>query len=316
MVSVQRKLIKGRGYLYASYSFRLPDGTVKKASKLIATKAGAAAPEVHGYFLRKEREAYQDYAGKVYRADSVLTWEKIKKIEEYRAEYKQLLRNLTQGQMKDILDRFTANFTYESNAIEGSSLTLKDVTLILAENIVPRGKDLREVYETRNTRIANQLLFENKIKITRDGIIRLHNVLMEGTGVARGFKRLPNFLMMRNVKTTPPEQVDQEMNALIAWYRQHEGNEHPIRLAAEFHSRFEKIHPFEDGNGRVGRVLINAVLLQHGYPPVIIRKTMRQSYFDALAAFDRGYQHKFIRFLMEKMESTFTRFFKVYVKYL
>jgi Fic family protein len=121
---------------------------------------------------------------------------------------------------------------------------------------------------------------------------------------------------MRDIKTTPPEKVEQEINNLIEWYNLSKNKEHPMKLASEFHARFEKIHPFEDGNGRVGRLLVNAILLDKDYPPVIIRKTMRQSYFSALEAYDNGYKDKLCRFFIEKFQRTFNEFFKVYVEYL
>jgi len=315
MVSVKEKTISGRQYLYANYSFRLPDGSIKKVSKLVKSKEEAGAKTVKDYFLRKEVEAYQAYALKHYTPDRILTKEKIQSIEAMKAEYRQLIRNLSKQQLKDILDRFTVNFTYESNAIEGNSLTLKDVTLILHENVVPKGKELREVYETRNTRVANQLLFDNKIRITVKNVVKLHEVLVKDTGVAAGFKKFPNFLLMRDVKTTPPEKVRGEMERLVQWYQENKAM-HPLVLASEFHARFERIHPFEDGNGRAGRVLVNAILLENGYPPLIIRKTMRQSYFAALEAADKKYFDKLTRFLLEKLEHTFKNFFKMYVKYL
>lgn len=316
MVAVKTKEIKGKKYLYAEYSFRLPNGKIKKISKLIKNKEDQENGEVKGYFLKKEIEAHQKYALSKYKEDPVLTREKIAKIEAIKVEYKTLLKRLTKKQMKDILDRFTINFTYESNAIEGNSLTLKDVTFILAENIVPKGKDLREVYETRNTRVANELLFGNKIKITIKDIVKLHSILVKDTDVQQGFKRLPNILLMRNVETTPPEKVEEDMKKLIDWYEKVKKVEHPIRVAAEFHGRFERIHPFEDGNGRAGRVIVNAILLENKYPPLIIRKTMRRSYFSALEAYDKGYKPKLERFLLDKLESTFDSFFKIYVKYL
>lgn len=316
MVMIKHKTINGKTYLYAEYSFRLPDGKVKKISKLIKEERDKEKKEVKGYFLKKEIEAYQRYAFKKYKANTVLTKEKIEKIESIKVEYKSLLKSLTKKQMQDILDRFTINFTYESNAIEGNSLTLKDVTFILAENIVPKGKGLGEVYETRNTRIANELLFNNKIKITMKDIIKLHSVLIKDTGVQEGFKKFPNVLLMRNVETTPPEKVEEEMKDLISWYNKIKEKEHPIRVASEFHGRFERIHPFEDGNGRTGRILINAIFLENKYPPLIIRKTMRTSYFSALSAHDNGHKTKLERFLLEKFEKTFENFFKVYVKYI
>jgi Fic family protein len=122
--------------------------------------------------------------------------------------------------------------------------------------------------------------------------------------------------MMRNLKTTPPEKVEEEINKLIEWYNSNKNKIYPLQLAAEFHARFERIHPFEDGNGRTGRILLNAILLEQGYLPIIIRKTTRIAYFAALKAFDNGYKPKLERFIIEKLKHTFNNFFEIYIKYI
>jgi Fic family protein len=316
MTSVVYKTINGKKYLYAEYSFRLPDGKIKKISKLIQKEEDKENKETKNYFLKKQIEFYQNYALKTYKADNILTEEQIKKLESIRIEYKKIMKSFTKNQIKDILDRFTVNFTYESNAIEGNSLTLKDVTLILGENVVPKNKDLREVYETRNTREAHELLFQGKIKINIKDIINTHSILVKDTGVQLGFKKIPNYLAMRNLKTTPPEKVEEEMNKLLSWYESNKDKIHPLKLASEFHARFESIHPFDDGNGRTGRIFLNAILLENNYPPLIIRKTTRIAYFSSLEAFDKGHKDKLERFLLDKIKDTFEKFFKIYVKYL
>ncbi len=316
MSSIKIKKINGNNYIYAEHSFRMPDGKTKKLSKFIKEKSNAESGEINEYFKRKEIEAYQKFAISKYRSDSVFTKEKIEKHENIRVQYRHLMRKIPKKQMRDLIDRFTVNFTYESNALEGNSLTLKDVTLLLTDNITPEGKDLRDVYETRNTREVHEILFRRKVKVGINEIIKLHSMLVKDTGVSSGFKRFPNFLVMRNLKTAPPEKVGDEMEKLIKKYHADKDAVHPLRLVAYFHSSFERIHPFEDGNGRAGRVLINAILMERGYPPLIIRKTERRSYFSALEAADNGHIQKLERFLIKKMEKTYEKFFEVYVKYL
>ena len=92
--------------------------------------------------------------------------------------------------------------------------------------------------------------------------------------------------------------------------------EFPLKLAALFHGKFERIHLFEDGNGRVGRFLINVILTKNKYSPLIIRKSQRIAYLSALEAFDQGYTEKLERFLLEKFKATYKNFFEVYFKYL
>ena len=316
MVSVKSKTINGKTYLYAEYSFRLPDRKSKKISKLIQNRLEKDSSEVKEYFLHKQINAYQSYALKRYKPDLILTVEQVKQLEQIRVEYKEIKNRFTKNQIKDILDRFTVNFTYESNAIEGNSLTLKDVVLILGENITPKNKDLREIYETKNTREAHELLFKNKINITIKDMIKIHSILVKDTGISFGFKKLPNFITMRNLKTTLPENVEKEIRNLVKWYDHNKNKLHPLRLASIFHANFERIHPFEDGNGRTGRVLLNSILLKSGYPPLIIRKTSRLAYFSSLEAFDNNYKDKLERFLLDKLKHTFNNFFKIYVKYL
>jgi Fic family protein len=316
MVSIRKKQIGNKTYLYAEYSFRLPDGSIKKLSKLIKEENDKNKRETKDYFLGKEAEANKNFSLSHYKFDYIFTEAEILKIEEAKIGYREIIKKLNKKQIKDILDRFTVNFTYESNALEGNSLTLRDVTLILGENVVPKNKDLREVYETKNTREVHELLFSNKIKITKEDMIKIHSILVKDTGVAIGFKKLPNFLMMRNLKTTPPEKVEEEINKLIEWYNSNKNKIYPLQLAAEFHARFERIHPFEDGNGRTGRILLNAILLEQGYLPIIIRKTTRIAYFAALKAFDNGYKPKLERFIIEKLKHTFNNFFEIYIKYI
>jgi len=316
---VRKRKLAGKERYYIEHSIRLPNGKVKKFSKLASDYSKDKETELfkkyRTYFDEKEREAYINYALKSYKADSIFTPERIKKIESTRSDYKNILRKLTPAQMKDVFDRFVVNFTYESNALEGNSLTLKDVTMVLHENVAIKDKDLRDIYETKNSRVAMDAILAKKFSITKKDIIELHKIIVKDTGVAIGFKKLPNFLLMRNVKTTPPEKVADEIDELIDWYNSSAGL-HPLLRATIFHARFEKIHPFEDGNGRVGRFLINIILLSNGYAPLIIRKTGRARYFNALEAFDAGKDSLLKWFMIKKYKDTFDKFFRVYIKYL
>ncbi len=179
-----------------------------------------------------------------------------------------------------------------------------------------QGKSLREIYETRNSRLVVDMILKKKFSITHDDIIRMHRLLMKDMDQRTGYKKIPNIIYRteKEVYTTPPEHVEKEMTELIDWLNKSE-NLHPLERAAILHGRFEKIHPFEDGNGRVGRFLINIILVNSGYPPLIIRKTRRTSYMSALAAADSGHDDKLKRFMLQAFKDTYRKFFEVYVKY-
>ena len=316
MAFIRKRMLERKERHYLEESVRLPDGKVKKYS--VYLKEYDPKKDLEEEKKRLKSLIVEDLSKEAcsfYKRDHIFNEDLLKRVEESRMGYKEILRKLSKKQMQDVIDRFTINFTYESNAIEGNSLTLKDVTMILHEGKIVKAKDLREVYETLNTREAIELLIKKKIKVNEKDILKLHEVLMKNTGIAPGYKQFPNFLLGRKVKTIPPEKVIEEMKSLIEWYQENE-KFHPLERAALFHGRFERIHPFEDGNGRVGRMLINVILVSNGYPPLIIRKSHRLAYFSALEAFDNGHKEKLIRFLVEKYKNTYENFFKVYVRYL
>ncbi len=319
MVFVSKKNIKGRARYYLEKSVRLPGGVIKKFSvylKNYEPKSWLRGLDSYKELLNaKARTAVINHTAEFYTKSGIFSGEVIKRLEEVRLAYNELRKKISRKQLQDVIDRFTVNFTYESNAIEGNSLTLKDVAIVLQEKKAIEGKDLREIYEALNTREAMQLIFNNKLKITKQNIIKLHKILVQNTGVAFGYKKLPNFLLGRDTATTPPEKVEEEMRELVKWHHDNE-KIHPLERAAIFHGRFEAIHPFEDGNGRVGRLLVNIMLMNHGYPPLIIRKTHRTAYLACLEAFDQGYSDKLKRFLVEKYKATYEKFFEVYVRYL
>ncbi|MDP2666681.1 MAG: Fic family protein [Candidatus Diapherotrites archaeon] len=314
MVSKKRKRIRGNEYDYWSLSVRLPNGKVRTAQKMV--RDGDDPKTIRVWADAQELKIWRNWASQFYAADSIFTPDQIQKIEEMRIGYKKITRRLTKNQLKDLFDRFTANFTYESNALEGSSLTLKDVAIILFEKNIIKGKDLREIYETVNSRNVVNLILKRKFKVTEKDIIRVHKMLVDKMDVETGYKKIPNWLPGRKIETTMPENVEKEMKSLVEFYQKNKTTTHPLKLAAQIHGKFEKIHPFDDGNGRVGRFLINIMLVNDGYPPLIIRKTQRIHYLKCLEDFDNGYTHNIERFLLEKYKDTYRKFFEIYIKYI
>ncbi len=317
------KKIKNKKYVYLVESVRLGEGKTAKLAKLLKPKEAKMSLKKLGkkykhYFIEKEAEFNAKYASKRFSTNFIFSEKEITKLERIKVYYKQLIRKLNKPQIKDIFDRFTVNFTYNSNAIEGNSLTLKDVRILIYENSVVKGKELREIYETINSRKVMGMILEKKFDISHKDIIKMHKMLVKDIDVRTGYKKLPNVIVSigREIETTPPEKVGKEMDLLIKWYNENRGKFHPLELAAIFHGKFEKIHPFEDGNGRVGRFLINVILVKNHYPPLIVRTTVRKAYMACLQAFDSGHEDKLKRFIIEKYKDTFEKFFEIYVKYV
>lgn len=176
--------------------------------------------------------------------------------------------------------------------------------------------DLREVYDAKNSYEVFSKLFNSKKEITHNLIIDLHKKIMKNVDERVGYKKVPNIILGRTLKLAAPENVSREVNNLLRWYEENETRIYPLELAFKFHHKFERIHPFADGNGRAGRMLLNYILIKKGYYPIIIRKTHRSSYIRALQSADINRYIPLIRFGLKKAKETYRKFFEAYHHYI
>jgi Fic family protein len=307
MYEVKRK-IKGKEYIYSEKSMKYR-GKVIKYSKINVLKEDINEYNIEHNLSEKISKLY-------IKPQYPLTHNEIKKIELMNFSYKKLKLKFHKKDWEDIKKRFVANFVFESNAIEGNSLTLKNFKEIIFENKLISGADLREVYDAKNSYEVFSYIFNSRKEIDINFIIDIHKKLMKNIDNRIGFKKIPNVLFGKRIKLTNPENVEKEMINLINWYNEIRYKIHPLELAFKFHHKFEKIHPFADGNGRVGRIILNYILLKEGYFPIIIRKSNRQKYIKSLEDADNGNYIPLIRFAIEKAKDTYRKFFEVYSKYL
>jgi Fic family protein len=184
------------------------------------------------------------------------------------------------------LKNYAIEFAFNTTSIEGNTITLKEAAKLLTEQITPKNRTLREVYDIQNTERVFFRLFENPCELTHDAIIQLHQKLMQNIDLRVGYRTGDVRVIHARFKATPAPYVRTDMDLLLKWYDDNRQTLHPFVLASVFHHKFEKIHPFFDGNGRTGRMLMNAILLQARYPPAIIRKKSRPTYLDVLSKAD------------------------------
>jgi Fic family protein len=170
---------------------------------------------------------------------------------------------------------------YNSNAIENSTLTLAETEKILLDQATVRDISVRELYEAKNlSNVVNYLVKRTGQKVDRELILLLHKFLIGGIedSIAGRFRSASEYVRIGNHIAPPPEQVEGLLVTLLQNY-DHNITDDAITKIAHFHLEFERIHPFCDGNGRMGRVLINQQLANLGFPPVIIRNKGKRDYY-------------------------------------
>lgn len=207
----------------------------------------------------------------------------------------------------DIWKRSSALNTWGTNAIEGSTITWEDAKKILFDKKSVKDKPIRDVMETiQHERTFRGLLTRMGSPITLVTVLELHEDIFKGILEDAGMWRNIN-VRIHGANFTPPrmEKVIEMMEYLIEEYNKKriEGGD-PFELGAWFHHNFEVIHPFSDGNGRVGRLLLNLHFLAHNWPPVHILPGDRDLYLNSLNSATDGDNEPLIQFLMMKMSSS------------
>lgn len=273
---VERKKIHGKEYYYLKRSVR--EGS-KVRSKTVAYlgKSPLSRKQLQ-HRMAMVRETVSEYGLKL------LSSEQQSHLEQLRQEFALKLRQLDTKTIQDMFRDFSTYYIYNTNAIEGNSLTLEETSLLLNESRTPAGKDLREIYDHLNEQETFSHLLQHKPDITIKTILDIQARLLRNIDERRGYFRRHNVRVVgADFQTSPAEYVLTDMKILLKWYGLNQKRMHPLVLAALFHEKFERIHPFYDGNGRTGRMLLNLILLRKGFPPLIIRNDRRQDYYRALS---------------------------------
>lgn len=186
---------------------------------------------------------------------------------------------------EDYLKDLTTRFTYHTNAIEGSTLTYAETYAILYNDnsFKIEGKEPREIYEAINHKKALELVFENlnKNEMFDDRFIKkINEIINQNIRDVKGYRTVQVFIRGSEHIPPEPERVSNLMNYYV--YNYNNDKQDVFSKIAKYHIEFEKIHPFEDGNGRTGRLIINYELLKNDLPPVVINKDDRVKYFEFL----------------------------------
>lgn len=214
-------------------------------------------------------------------------------------------RPLPWAQLKKLNEYYKIAYTYESNKIEGNTLTLQETALVIEKGITISGKSVQEHLEAINHAEAVELLLElaqNKTEITESLIKQLHAIILRGIDRENAGRYRKVNVRISGSKHIPPEPylLPKLMEDYIIFYEEAKSRLHPVVLAAEMHQRLVDIHPFIDGNGRISRLIMNLILLKAGYPITNISgdRNNRLEYYKALESSSVEFnKHAFYAFI-------------------
>lgn len=227
-------------------------------------------------------------------------------------------RPLPKAAVRKLTEQFGIEMTYNSNAIEGNSLTLKETFLVINEGLTIKGKPLKDHLEAKSHTEALEYLYElvdrDKRYTFSERLVREFNqIVMRDIDKEWAGRYRNSTVAIGGADHTPPEAADVPplMQELILWMQQNRKLLHPVELAAILHHRIVNIHPFFDGNGRTARLMMNVVLMRAGFPLAVVLKNDRKKYYRTLGEADKGNYAPFVRFIAQAAERSLDIFLKV-----
>lgn len=285
----------GRKYYYRIRSIRKGQ-KIQKIKKFLGVNLNKNA------IKNKELEADKNLNPINY----LLSLEELKSLEKIKAEHLKAPKENFQNRYES----FLVQFTYDTNAIEGNTLTLRETSFILFDKLTPQGKSLREINEVLNHKEAFDYILNYNGDIDKKLICKLQGIIVKNTlrkdleNQIGKYRDLQVYIRGANFTPPKPKEVNKEMGSLLRWHSINKKKLHPLITAAYFHSAFESIHPFVDGNGRTGRLLLNLILHKNNYPMVNIQNKRKLKYYECLEESRKGNLREFVKFLFDIIMST------------
>jgi Fic family protein len=297
MVAIVTKRIKGNEYLYLVTSIRKGEKVIQKTIKYIGKKRPISKSEFEcmKYSYENRDWILSDMEDFLSYTDHSLLLETSKKVKEYKKHIHKY--------SDDILEKeFLSTFIASTNAIEGSTLTKEQTYNYLFEDIVPAGRSKKELYMAENILTAWNYCKDNCSRFPNQNDLKiLHSMVNKGIESEKTlgkYKPIQNYV--GDIYTTSFLFTDKKIEQLLRWIRKAKRKMNEFEIIFQSHAQFEIIHPFLDGNGRVGRLLINWLLIYYGLEPMIIRNTKRDQYISALLNAQRGKTEAICTFLRDE----------------
>ncbi|MCR9181394.1 MAG: Fic family protein [Flavobacteriaceae bacterium] len=218
-------------------------------------------------------------------------------------------RPLPQVALKKLKEALSIEWTYNSNSIEGNTLSLRETQLVLQEGITVKGKSLKEHFEAKNHETALNNLYDLvsvDYKLNSKDILDLHQLVLRSIEDEFAGRLRTGGVRISGANFVPPNalKVPQLLDELIDFVNSNPLDLNTIELATVFHHKFVWIHPFFDGNGRTVRLVMNLILMKEGFPPAIILTNDRRKYYDALNSANNGKYDKMMLLMSQALERT------------
>lgn len=294
MVTIRKRRIGKEDFFYLEHTIRVKSKVEKREKYL-----GKTVP-------KDIEKLKQEFFHELFKEKWYSLLDKVKN--NFVSEY----GKFPQTAKEKYFENFLIKFTYNTNRIEGSTLTLRDTANLLKEGISPRNRPVRDIKEAESHKKLFYIMLDYKKDLNLDIVLYWHKLLLQDTDkeIAGKIRDHQVAIAGTTVQLPSPVEIGPLLEDFFAGYNKEKNKLHPVELAALVHLKFVSIHPFTDGNGRISRIMMNFVLHKNKFPMLDISYSNRASYYTALERSQKtGKEYIFVQYLIK-------RYLKEYKRYL
>lgn len=289
MVYVERLKRKDKTYYYVSKNFRVGPRKWRKIREYAGEKP-PSKEKIKKLVVEIEKQAKREGLVKKIKKHMLLTDEEAEQLQDLRDVFIKWYKKIDEISKNKYEDDFLVRFTYNSNAIEGNRLSLRETSMALTEDIIPAGVSPNDYNETMNSKDCFEFIKTYRGELNQKFLLKVHRLLTKNTKCRIAGKYRDDNVHISGSEWIPPsvEKLKKEMKTFFQWYYHARRKLHPVELAAMSHNKLVRIHPFTDGNGRTARTIMNWLLSKNRFPMLYIEMKDKINYYKAIEDGDRG----------------------------
>ncbi|MBN1860840.1 MAG: Fic family protein [Candidatus Thermoplasmatota archaeon] len=307
MVYIEKIERNGKTYYYVTKNFRMNDKKWKKIRKYIGSKPPSKNQTTKA-IAEIETDAIKKGIVKPASQHKYLSDMEAEKLQDLKEIYHKWYGKLNTDEIKKYEEDFIVRFTYNTNAIEGNRLSLRETSMILTENIIPAGATPNDYNETINSKDCYEFIKNYTGEFNQKSLLQIHGLLTKNTNCKLVGKYRDHDVRISGSYWIPPsyKKIREEMRKLFQWYYVGRKKLHPVELGTILHNKLVRLHPFSDGNGRTSRVVMNWILMKNKFPMFYVELRDKIHYYEAIEEGDKGNDEAIVHYIASVLMQQYT----------
>lgn len=307
MVYLEKIKRKGKTYFYVTKNFRVSGKKWKKIRKYVGSKPPSKNQTTQA-IAEIEADAIKKGIAKPASKYKYLNDTESEKLQDLKEVYHKWYGKLNLDEIKKYEEEFIVRFTYNTNAIEGNRLSLRETSMILTENIIPAGATPNDYNEALNSKECYEFIKNYTGEFNQKFLLKIHGLLTKNTNCKIVGKYRDHDVRISGSDWIPPsfEKIREEMRKIFQWYYFERKKLHPAELGSILHNKLVRLHPFSDGNGRTSRVIMNWILMKNKFPLFYVELRDKIHYYEAIEEGDKGNDEVIVHYIASVLMHQYT----------